>query len=305
MNTDGKPDIDLIKAKRTVLIWIGLFAILVLVVGVILYNGVVGVPPSATFLQNYSLDSSKAWDTFKDEHPGLDPNLLSTSFAPAQPIWVNISGTGLLDEMARPKSVVTFQVTIRANSLDKSSLKLQSLLVLLLDQNGRIRGKIFVQQGSPDFFLGGNNETVYAFLFNVPSDMQDQRYSVIVELLGILDTSDSINYQQLGQQSYYLTTNDDVYGVLPSWNYQDRNSAYFKLQSYSRTEMHTPQSYSFISLASYSWTLAGALSVLFTFVIWVKDRSANWRRENKPYIIFGILFLILFIMILFLATALL
>lgn len=305
MNADEKPEKDLVKAKRTVLIWIGLTAILVLVVGVILYNGIIGVPSSATFLQNYSLDSSKTWDSLKSEHPELDSNLLSTPFLPTPTVWVNISGAGLLDEIVRPKSVVTFQVILRANSLDKSSLKLQSLLVLVLDQNGRIRGKIYIQQASPDFFLGGNNETDYAFWFNVPSDMQDQRYSVIVELFGIVDTSDSINYQQLGQQSLYLTSNDNVYGTLPSWNYQNRYSSYFAFQSYSRTEMHTPQTYSFISLASYSWTLAGALSTLFTFMIWVKDRSADWRKRNKPYIIFGILFLVLFIMILFLAGLLL
>jgi hypothetical protein len=300
-----RPEKDLVKAKRTVLIWIGLTVILVLVVGVILYNGIIGVPSSATFLQNYSLDSSKTWDSVKSEHPGLDPNLLSTPFLPGSAVWVNISGTGLLDEIMRPKSVVTFQVVLKANFLDKSSLKLQSLLVLVLDQNGRIRGKMYIQQASPDFFLGGNNETDYAFWFNVPSDMQDQRYSVIVELFGIVDASNSINYQQLGQQSFYLTSNDNVYGTLPSWNYQDRYSSYFAFQSYSRTEMHTSQTYSFISLASYSWTLAGALSTLFTVIIWVKDRSADWRKRNKPYVIFGILFLVLFIMILFLAGLLL
>lgn len=305
MSAHERPEKDLVKAKRTVLIWIGLTVILVLVVGVILYNGIIGVPSSATFLQNYSLDSSKTWDSVKSEHPGLDPNLLSTPFLPGSAVWVNISGTGLLDEIMRPKSVVTFQVVLKANFLDKSSLKLQSLLVLVLDQNGRIRGKMYIQQASPDFFLGGNNETDYAFWFNVPSDMQDQRYSVIVELFGIVDASNSINYQQLGQQSFYLTSNDNVYGTLPSWNYQDRYSSYFAFQSYSRTEMHTSQTYSFISLASYSWTLAGALSTLFTVIIWVKDRSADWRKRNKPYVIFGILFLVLFIMILFLAGLLL
>lgn len=292
---------DLKKATRIIKIWVVLFAISVLVVGVLLYQGISRVPFSSTYLTNFdNLDLAKRWDYFKGDQPSLDPTLLASPHLPEPKVWVNVSEMGLLEEIAQPKTVVSFHVSIKSDFLDKSILKLQSLLVLVLDQNERVRGKLYTQQFSPDFFLSGRNETNYTFWFNVPNDMQNQRYSIIVELFGVIDTSPSINYQRVGQDSYYFEQDYGVYGRIPSWNYHNPSSAYFRFLAYDRAEAHTPTSYSIISLALYSWTLAVITSTLLTVLIGLRDRSKDWWKKNKLYVIFCTLFLVLFIVILLL-----
>jgi hypothetical protein len=292
---------ELKKATRIIKIWVVLFIVSVLVVGVILYQGFAVVPSSATYLANFDTpDLVKRWDDFKTDQPALNPTILSSPIFPEYATWVNVSATGLLEEIVRPKTVVSFHVSVRTEFLDKLILKLQSLLVLVLDQNEKVRGKLYSQQFSPDLFLSGKNETDYTFWFRVPFDMQNQKYTIIVELFGVLDTSDSINYQSLAASSYYLEKDYGVYGSVPSWQYQNPNTAYFRFLAYGRIDSHTPAVYSILSLAIYSWTLAGIASVLITLLVGLRGRLKKRWEENKLYIVFCIIFLCLFIIILLL-----
>lgn len=292
---------ELKKATRIIKIWVVLFIVSVLVVGVILYQGLVAVPFSATYLANFdTLDLVKRWDDFKTDQPALNPTLLSSPYFPSYGVWVNISETGVLEEIVRPKTIVSFHVSVRTEFLDKSILKLQSLLVLVLDQNEKVRGELYSQQFSPDLFLSGKNETDYTFWFRVPADMQNQKYTIIVELFGVIDTSQSISYQRLAEDSYYLEQDYGIYGRLPSWNYRYPNTAYFRLLAYSRIDSHTPAVYSILSLAIYSWTLATVTSTLITLLIGLRDKSKEFWKKNKLYVMFCIIFLILFIVVLLL-----
>lgn len=125
--------------------------------------------------------------------------------------------------------------------------------------------------------------------------MQNQQISIIVELFGIVDYSSSINYQ-----SIYSNVNDAVYGSLPQWQYP-LSGSYFRLWSYSRIEAHTPIVISIISLASYSWVLAGVISTMASVPIWLWKKSEDWRKRNKMYVVFGVLFLFTYLVILLLA----
>jgi hypothetical protein len=289
------------KAARFIKIWVVLFVLSVAVVGVILYQGLVVVPFSATYLTNFdNLDLVKRWDDFKTDQPPLDPTILSSPYLPEYRVWVNVSETGLLEEIVRPKTVVSFHVSVRTEFLDKSILKLQSLLVLVLDQNEKVRGKLYTQQFSPDLFLSGKNETDYTFWLRVPADMQNQKYTIIVELFGVIDTYQSISYQRLAEDSHYLERDYGIYGRVPSWSYQSPNVAYFRFLAYDRTDSHTPTVYSILSLAGYSLSLAGVTSTLITLLIGIKDRSKEFWKKSKLYVMFCILFLVLFLVILLL-----
>lgn len=301
------------EAVRFFEIWGLLFILLVVVVGVILYRGPVAVPFSATYLTNFNnLDLVKRWDDFKTDQPSLDPTIPSSPYFPSYGVSVNISETGLMEEIAHPKTVVSFHVSVRAEFLDKSILKLQSLLVLALDQNEKVRGKLYIQEFSHDSFLNGKNETDYTFWLRVPDDMQNQKYTIIAELFGVIDTSQSINYQRLAEDSYYLERDYGIYGNIPSWNYQNPNTAYFRFLAYDRADSHAPAVYSVLSLATYSLSLAGVISALITLLIGltdiligVKDRSKEFWKKNKLYVMLCIIFLILFIVILLLAGSIL
>lgn len=285
---------ELKRAIRLVMIWVVVFIFGLAVVGGVLYTGITGVPSSATYLTNFNdLDTTKLWDNFKTSQPQLDPSLLESSALVSSGVWVNVSAMGLGEELFQPKTVISFHVSI-STVLGYSSLKLPSLLVFLLDQNDRIRGKLYAQQSSPDFFVAGQNKTDYTFWFRVPSDMQNHEISIIVELFGIVDYSSSINYQNL-----YSNANDAVYGSLPSWQYPQSGS-YFRLWSYDRIKTHTPVVYSVISMASYSWVLAGVISTMLSVPIWLRNRSEDWWKRNKIHVIFGMLFLFTYFVVLLL-----
>jgi hypothetical protein len=292
---------ELKKATRIVKIWVVLFVVSVFIVGIVLYQGLVSVPFSAIYLTNFdNPDLVKSWDAFKTDQPALNPTALSSPYFPNYGVKVNISETGLLDEIVHPKTIVSFHVSVKTEFLDKSTLKLQSLLVLVLDGNEKVRGKLYTQQSSPDLFLIGNNETDYTFWFRVPPNMQNQKYTIVVELFGVVDTSESINYQRISEDAYLFDQNYGIYGRVPSWSYSNQNSAYFRLLAYDRIDSQTPAVYSIWSLAGYTWTLATASSVLITLLIGLRNRSKEFWKKNKLPVVFCVIFLVLFIIILLL-----
>jgi hypothetical protein len=261
----------------------------------------VSVPFSATYLTNFdNPDLIKSWDAFKTDQPALNPTTLSSPYFPHYEVKVNISETGLLDEIVHPKTIVCFHVSVKTEFLDKSILKLQSLLVLALDGNEKVRGKLYMQQSSPDLFLSGNNETDYTFWFGVPPNMQNQKYTIVVELFGVVDTSESINYQRISEDASLFDQNYGIYGRVPSWRYSNQNSAYFRLLAYDRIDSQTPTVYSIWSLAGYTWTLATASSVLITLLIGLRNRSKEFWKKNRLSVVFCVIFLVLFIIILLL-----
>lgn len=263
-------------AIRIIAIWVTLFLLSVLFISIILYQGIVRAPSSAVYLKHFDTpDALKTWDDFKTNQPSLDPSLLSSPYQPELNVWINISFPSLWNEIILPKTVVSIDVSVKSNFLDKSVLKLQSLLVLLLDQNEKVKGKLYTQQSAPDFFLSGKNETNFTFWFNVPSDMQNQKYTIIVELFGLVDTSQSINYQRLHEESYYIDENYGIYGSLPGWNYRYPNQAYFKFLAYERVDAHAPFVFSILSLALYSWTFASVISTVITIIIEFRIRKKN------------------------------
>jgi hypothetical protein len=285
---------DLRKAVGIFVVWLVVLVIGWFVIGGVLYLGITGVPSNATYLANYNnLDTIKVWDNFKTTQPQLDPSLLvSNPLLALSGVSVNVSAMSATEEILQPKTVVPLHVSVSTVLSNSYSLKLPSLVIFLLDQNDRIRGKVYTQQSSPDFFIAGQNQTDYTFWFKVPSDMQNQPIRIIVELFGIVDYSSSINYQNI-----YSNVNDAVYGSFPQWQYP-LSGSYFRLMGSDTIETHTPAVYSIINLAIYSWGLAGVISTFVPVGYWLKGKSEDWWKRNKMYAIFGILFLITYIVIL-------
>jgi hypothetical protein len=286
---------NFIKSLRLLGLWFIIFLIAVAIFGGVLYAGIVRVPSTATYLANFNnLETIQNWNDFKKAEPQLDPITLESPFFYSG-VWVNVSAMSWEEEVLQPKTVISFHVKISTDLQTTYSLKLQSLLLLLLDQNERIRGKLYTQQSSPDLFISAQNQTEYAFWFNVPNDMQNQQISIVVELFGIVDYSTSINYQNLNANA-----NDKIYGTIPPYENPPLSGDYFRLRSYDRTYAHNPVVYSYFSLAVYSLTLAGLFSTLVAIPIWLKEKSKSWWERNRIRVVFGVMFLVTYIVILFL-----
>jgi len=286
---------NFIKAIRLLGLWFIIFLIAVAILGGVFYAGIAKVPSTATYFVNFNnLETIKNWNDLKKAEPQLDPTTVESPFFYSG-VWVNVSAMSWEEEALQPKTVISFHVAISTDLQKMYSLKLQSLVLLLLDQNERIRGKLYTQQSSPDLFISGQNKTDYTFWFNVPNDMQNQQISTIVELFGIVDYSTSINYQSL-----YADANDGIYGTLPPHKDPTLSGDYFRLRSYDRTYAHTPVVYSYFSLALYSLTLAGLFSTLVAIPIWLREKSKSWWKRNRVHIVFGVVFLVTYIVILFL-----
>src|SRR5665647_252242 len=144
-----------------------IFLALSLVVGVLFYNGFFfHTPSSATFLTEYNdLEHTKTWDTFKTSYPQIDPTTIENPFVTTNDISVTVSEPSLLESATIPKYCITFNVAVTTNFeknnygnvYSTGSLTQPSILIFLLDQNDRIRGKLYSIQSSADFYMNGNN----------------------------------------------------------------------------------------------------------------------------------------------------
>lgn len=289
----------LFKAFKPALIWLIVFILLTLFVNVVVYEGFfVGTPSSATFVKNFDdFERVKTWKDLKSMFPALDPQNIPQWHG----ILVNVTPMTALEDFNRPKKMLLFNVKIQTD-LDKRWLKLPSILVLLLDQNDRIRGKLYVQQTSEDSFLTGKNDTEYTFWFSIPSNMRGQNYRIVVELYGVVGNTREIHYERIKSPQYFYGTPqpfldyEDYYGGLPSWYYSENNeNRYLEFLAFNQFEAYIPSYISIFGLASYAWLLAGILSTFSLLMVltrkWIK---AYWKR-NSIYVTFAGLFVIFFL----------
>jgi hypothetical protein len=310
-----------IKAKK-ILKDFGIFLIILIIVSVILGGVVVNgfffhVPSTATYLQNYENLGSLTWDAFVSNHTQLDSkHIVSTT--PAD-VWITVSRT---QSITVPHNYISFEVSYGTkfevdqtygNPYSKATLVQPSLLILLLDQNDRIRGKLYTTQSSPDFTMNGNNETDNLFWFKIPSDMQNQPITLIVELWGVENLASSVgsgyNNDFYGQYTHalYIDTGDSVYGTIPSEPSQYLGQGYVNQQFLATGTLSTatpPLSPSFWDVVGYSTFFAFLLSVLSSTFVLIKDKTVAWWSKNKIYVVFGVMFLITYVIILVIVGAL-
>jgi hypothetical protein len=275
---------------------------------VVVYSGFfVGIPSSVTSLNNLDdFEKVSTWSNFKTIYPALDPqNTIQGNYG----VTINVTGMNTFEEFTRPKDFLLFHVEIRTN-LERMWLKLPSVLVLLLDQNERIRGKSYVQQSSEDFFLTGLNETEYTFSYHIPSNMRGQNYRIVVELFGVVDNTQSIDYSRikpLGVKPQPFSEHDDYYGNLPSWYYKSDSitSEYRYLTFLMSNDFQAtmPEYISIYGLASYAWIITGIIATFSAFIVLARQKIKSYWERNKFVVSFAILFLI-FLIIFFIIVVL-
>lgn len=295
----------IVNSLKPAFVWLVIFLFLTLFASVLIYNGFAKIPSSAIYLNNFDdFYAVKTWTAFKTDYPALDPQLISQFPYQRNDINITVNTMDWWEEFTHPKNVLALHVRIKVN-LGKLWLKLPSVLILLLDQTDRIRGKLYVQYSSEDFFLNGNNETEFTFWLKIPQNMQGQNYRAIVELFGIVDSSKSVNYQSIYTPDTFhgivqpFMENDDVYGTLPSWYYIGSEYRYFLFLAHDQCEGYIPQYLSIYSLALYSWTIAGVIMSFSAFLVIARDKLIAYWRRNSLFVSFAILF-VLFFAILFL-----
>jgi len=285
------------KAFKPAITWLVTFIVLSFVVNVVVYSGFfVGIPSSAISLNNYDdLEKVKTWTDLKANYPALDPKGLHETFG----ITVNITGMNSIEEFTRPKELLLFHVEMKT-VLDKRWLKLPSILVLLLDQNERIRAKLYIQQTSEDFFLTGSNATEYTFWFSIPSNMRGQNYRVLTLLFGVVDTTKEVDYSRIKTypevqiKPQPFVEHDDYYGNLPSWYYKEDSVTnqyrYLVYLTFSQYEAKIPEQISVYVLASYAWVIVGVIATFSTLVVFARQTIKRWWGRNTILITFAILF---------------
>lgn len=298
-----------------------IFLVVMLGVGVLFYNGFFyKVPSSATYLTNFNnLDSVKSWDSFKTTYPQIDPKTLEASQSlytntNPNPLSVTITEPNWLESATTPKTCIYFNVAIKTNFWvndyynphSKGSLTQPSLLIFLLDQNDRIRGKLYTIQGSSDFVMNADNESDATFYFNVPKDMENQPISIIVELFGVQTSTTDYNYynsydNQI-RHSGYIDISDPVYGSIPAKTSQYLQDGYQNINFlvFSRIPSQTPATYSVIELAGYSETLSVAVSALLAFGYLVRNRTYEWRTKHRFHIAVVLMFIVTYFLMLIL-----
>ena len=299
------------KVLKGLILFVAIFFVLNIMIGWVFYNGFFfGVPSSATYLTNYdNLDRTVTWDNFKANHTQIDPKLVQPSSSISLPpdVWVKVSG----ESIVRPHNLFSFHVSYgtnfevnqQYNPYSKATLKQPSLLIFLLDQNDRIRGKLYTIQGSADSTMNGNNRTDTTFWFKIPDDMQNQPISVIVEVFGIEISSSNygFNYNYgINNHDAYSDSVDDAYGSIPAPQSQYLQQGYVNLNflAYDRVQMHTPTSVSVLDLAGYSDLVATAITGIFAVFYLTRNKTEQWWTKYKMYVVIGIVFLVTYIIIL-------
>jgi hypothetical protein len=288
------------KASKPLIMWIAIFLVLVFIANVVVYSGFfVGVPSSATSLNNYdNFEKGSTWSNFKTAYPALDPqNMIYGNYG----VTISVTGMNALEDFTRPKDFLLFHVEINAYQ-QGYWLKLPSVLVLLLDQTDRIRGKLYVQQGSGDFFLTAFGKAEYTFWYHIPSDMRGQNFRIVVELFGVMDNTQSVDYSkiqstQVNPQPFSVV--DGYYGNLPSWYYKNDSLTstyrYFTFIAFNDFEGTMPQFISIPSLALYAWTITGIVAVFSTLIVFARQWMKSYWERNKVAVSFAILFLVFLI----------
>jgi hypothetical protein len=298
------------KAKE-ILRNFGIFLVILLVVsflyGELFYNGFFfGVPSAVTYVEPYSNLASKAWDEFITNHTQLDPKNLQSMHG----VWLTVSDVNWKESATRPHDYFSFDVSYGTNfevypqTYSTGTLQQPSLLIFILDQNDRIRGKLYSIQSSADFIMSGDNETDATFWFKIPSDMQNQQITIIAELFGVYTTNPNNNYNSYsGEYTHfpYIDSYDDVYGNIPASQSTYLPQGYVSPQflATSNFATHTPSLVPSIwEMIGYASFFALVLTALSSVLVLVRNKSGEWWNRNKVYVIFGIAFLITYIIIL-------
>lgn len=264
-----------------------------------LTNGIIGIPTSARFLRNFDdLEQVKTWTQFKEKNKNLDPSISFDRTRPSNigsDIVLSVDVSSILEELLYPKDVAVFHVSARA-SRTQEEWQYPSTLILVLDQNERIRGKLFVQFLSKDCSITQTN-SMLEFWFRFPHDMRGEPYSVVIEQFGVYGVESGTGSSFPQQFEAY----DSLYGQIPYWNPNDSTERPFRFLAYARTSGRSPSTSIFDWLDLAVKASAFSSSAIVGFLVRFSKELWEYHNKHKELFIYETLcFLTLVLFLIFL-----
>jgi len=259
----------------------------------ILERGVLGVPTSAVFIQNYDdLERTVSWEMLKSKYHNLDPAAMeerASVLIVFQESWKSL---------LYGNNEVSFVSNVWSTSVDANYRVLfPFVLVLVLDLQDNIRGKLLSPIQTNENSLSFSSAE---FWFSFPTDMRGAKYTIIVELLAYwVFVCCGPVYQISGIEF----TKDDYYGLLPQAFLQGGTS--YKLLAFARSFREAPPPVLDMRLAySYASISTAFLSVLTIVLISLRKKIASFLRENLRTLALFWISVILFTVMIFLIAIL-
>lgn len=295
------------KRSRRYLIIIGIALVFFIAFNALYYFGVSSpLTNTPLTLANYNSETQdKTWTQLSSAYPWLVPS--SSPFVGSYSYKLNVSDA---DSIFWPKNFLVFRVAITPPTspyayYQPPKIGLPSILVMVIDQNGLVRGKLFVQLSSADNYV--NSQTSLYLTFAIPSDLQGSQLTVIAELWGIGNYNTG---QVVSQIPLNYPNIDPVYGEFPANPQASGNSAFAMLgydQQRFSTVMPWPESILQIGPVV---GVAGFLSASISALTWYSRRLARFLKRAFPefqaFVLFAVLaffFLALFMILVALRVA--
>jgi hypothetical protein len=266
-------------------------------------NGILQVRSGDIFLSNYDdLDKVKTWDQLRSEHLSLDPSKASWSQMPetSKPVTLTIEAVNKWEEFEYPKTIVAIHLNITIQSSTAHGyLRVPTLLILVLDEKDDIRGKLYTSVPSLE---PSNSQQSYGMRlwFRLPQDMTERRYGIVALLFGEMDWSPTIATIQGVRMStingQYFDV-DQVYGVLPAWDYSasySPTSSYYALLDYAKdyNRVAPPSTFSFGNMISTVSIASALIPSLLGAVVVFRNRLRDLKKSN-PDLTSGIVYILL------------
>jgi hypothetical protein len=262
-------------------------------------NGILQVPDTEIFLSNYNdLDKTKTWDQLRGENPSLDPSRApwSKMAGAPKPTSMTIEPVNEWEEFAYPKTVVAVHLNITIGSSTTYYLRAPTLLVLILDENGEIRGKLCTSAPSPESSDSRQSFEI-RFWFRLPQGMVERQYGIVAELFGKTDWKPAFQGDRMNIISDQLFVVDDVYGVLPAWDYSASHSyysVYYTLLDYARDDIRVapPSTFSFRNMVGDISIVSAFIPTLLGALVVFRKQLATFIKRN-PEVASGIVYILL------------
>lgn len=261
-----------------------------------LISGLIDPPEDAVYIKNFDdKELIKTWDALKEEHEySIDPKKITAWSSIQRRIYYN----SMINELKYANNLATINLNIILSMKDKFLLS-PHILLIVLDDNGYVRGKLYVPLSLGD--IPSQGIFTKTFWFRVPSDMENERFSVIIELFGKVESSYDIEWGHTIEihQGY-----DEVYGLLPKKNEErDRYTMLF----YERDDTgKTPLAHIGLrSALEYASLLVVFLYLVFAVLFLARRKIASFTEKHSGrvsiiIIILGMTVIIEFVIIMFL-----
>ena len=222
---------------------------------------------------------------------------------PSKPVTLTAEPVDKWEEFEYPKTIVALHLRITVESSLKN-LRAPTLLILVLDESDRIRGKLYTPAPSPEPSESQQSFAV-RFWFRLPLNMVERQYRVVAELFGKMEDKPMSPSAYFGMMETGAQFDlDRVYGALPAWSYSTNyapGAAVYTLLDYQRDDSRVapPSTFSFRNMVGDISNVSALIPSLLGAVFVFRKRLAS-LVEYSPELASGVVYILLSL-VLFLA----